>query len=69
MYLSEEASKLTHEEKRLVLLNNERTLMNMVPDRLENTLRADPPNKVWLLRPEAQLDGQSKLVQQLGNPQ
>lgn len=62
IYLKEEAMNLSHQEIQLIFASNERTLLSMVPNKVEHGIMTDPENKVWLLRPEARYNGQNQLA-------
>ena len=55
MYLKPQARNLPYEDIQMIFLLNERTLMNMVPNKVELHILKDPKNKAWMMRPEARL--------------
>lgn len=59
---------LTFQEVQMIFQQTERTLMGMVPNKLELELMGDPENQAWLLRPEARFNGASQLHKCLDDP-
>lgn len=60
---------LTNQEIQMIFQLTERTLLSMVPNKLELELMGDPDNKAWLLRPEARFNGASQLHMCLNDPE
>lgn len=52
----------------MIFQHTERTLISMVPNKLELELMGDPENQAWLLRPEARFNGASQLHRCLSDP-
>lgn len=69
IYLKPQARNLPYEDIQMIFLLNERTLMNMVPNKVELQILKDPINKAWMMRPEARLPNlQSQLSSSTHDP-
>ena len=64
MYLKDEARILPYTDHQMIFRLNERTLMNMVPHKVEIHILKDPENKAWMMRPEARLPNLESQLQQ-----
>lgn len=52
----------------MIFRRNEKTLMNLVPNKLELQVMGDPENRAYMLRPEARFNGSSQLSNCLDDP-
>lgn len=48
--------KLSIQEIQMIFRRNEKTIMNLVPNKLELQLMGDPDNRAYMLRPEARFN-------------